>query len=199
MEYTIEGCPQWFFHTSDADVRCYFGSNRAGKTTAGTVEGPGFAATGLYPDWYPNFRRYNRPTRGRILAEEFKKSVGEVILPTLFDWIPPSLIIDKQKNSQGIYDKFFIRHVSGGVSVFDIVTYEQKSEVCEGWSGDWAWYDEPPPRPHRIATARGLIDYMGWEIFTLTPLKEAWIFDELWSPGNKRGQGEAETNKRYVK
>lgn len=186
FKYKVKGCPQYFFHISLADVRCFFGSNRSGKTTAGAADFL-FHQTGIYPEWYPKKRRYNRPTKGRILASDFKKAVGEVITQALEDWIPPETLAGRDKNPQGIYDKYYIKHVSGGVSKFDIITYEQDVSVAEGWSGDYAWYDEPPPRGHRIATARGLIDRKGWEIFTLTPLKEPWIFDDLWSQGNKIG------------
>jgi hypothetical protein len=186
QEYSIKGCPQYFFHTSDADVRAFFGSNRSGKTTAGVVE-IAFHLTGLYPEWYPIKRRYNRPTRGRVLANDFKKAVGEVITKSIDIWIPKHTIVSKDKNSQGIFDKYWVKHVSGDVSEFDIITYEQSQDVAEGWSGDFAWYDEPPPRGHRIATARGLMDFDGWEIFTLTPLKEAWLFDEIFSQGTLIG------------
>jgi len=186
QEYTIHGCPQYFFHTSRAGVRAFFGSNRSGKTTAGSVE-IAFHLTGLYPKWYPIYRRYNRAVKGRVLANDFKKAVGEVITEAINDWIPKSMVVDKDKNSQGIYDKYWIKHASGAVSSFDIITYEQDTGVAEGWSGDFAWYDEPPPRGHRIATARGLIDYEGWEIFTLTPLKEAWLFDEVFAQGTLVG------------
>ena len=186
MNYKVKGCPQYYFHISQADVRAFFGANRSGKTTAGAVEIL-FHATGMYPDWYPVERRYPRSVKGRILASDFKKAVGEVITESLNAWIPPETLLNRDKNPQGIYDKYFIRHKSGGISTFDIITYEQDVGVAEGWSGDFAWYDEPPPRPHRIATARGLIDRMGFEIFTLTPLKEAYLFDELWVPGNKIG------------
>jgi len=165
-------------------VRSFFGSNRSGKTTAGAVE-TAIHTTGVYPDWYPMERRYSHCVKGRILAQDFKKAIGEVITDALDTWIPKKSILDKQKNQQGIYDKYWIKHSSGGISTFDIVTYEQKSEVCEGWSGDFAWYDEPPPRSHRIATVRGLTDRFGFEIFTLTPLKEAYLFDEIYTPGTK--------------
>lgn len=181
--YEIGGCPQYFFHTSLADVRTFFGSNQSGKTTAGIVE-CGFHLTGLYPDWYPIERRYNYPIVGRVLANDFKKAVGEVITKAIDAWIPKSLIVDKSRSSQGIYDKYWVRHKSGGISSFDIITYEQDSSVAEGWVGKFAWYDEPPPHQHYIATSRGLMQQEGWSIFTLTPLKEPWLFDSLWSKGN---------------
>lgn len=187
INYTIHGCPQYFFHTSLADVRAFFGSNQSGKTTAGIVES-GFHLTGIYPAWYPTERRYNYPVKGRILANDFKKAVGEVITPAIKHWIPEYLIADKDKNSQGIYDKYWIKHLSGGTSSFDIITYEQDSMVAEGWTGHFCWYDEPPPHAHRIACTRGLMVYEGWEIFTLTPLREPWLFDEIFSQGTLLGQ-----------
>ena len=66
----------------------------------------------------------------------------------------------------------------------DILTYEMDSKQCEGWWGDFVWYDEPPPRTHRVATLRGLTDRLGWEIFTLTPLDQPWLFDEIWENSN---------------
>jgi hypothetical protein len=178
-EYDTQGCPQYSFHTSLCRTRAFFGGNRSGKTTAGTVE-VAFATTGYYPDWYPKERRYTRATKGRIFAKDFSKGVGEVITPAIEAWFPKGSIKDKSKNNQGIYTKYWVKHESGKYSVFDILTYEQDPDMAEGWSGDFGWFDEPPPREHRIATARGLVDYVGWELFTLTPLKEPWVFDEIY-------------------
>jgi hypothetical protein len=180
--YKIKGCPQYLFHISPGDVRLFLGANRAGKTTCAIVE-VAMVATGIIPPTlrqYPKQRRYTRPTKGRIVAADFKKAVGEVITQALDDWIPPKLIVDKERNNQGIFDKYFVRHTSGGISTFDILTHEQDVKVCEGWAGDWVLYDEPPPEAHRVALARGLIDRMGWEMFALTPLSEPWLYDQLY-------------------
>ncbi|KKK81056.1 hypothetical protein LCGC14_2817300, partial [marine sediment metagenome] len=66
-------------------------------------------------------------------------------------------------------------------SVFDILTYEQSTDQFEGWKGHIAWFDEPPPRDKYIATLRGLVDTRGRCWLTLTPLKEPWIYDELFA------------------
>jgi len=113
--------------------------------------------------------------------------VGEVITEAINKWLPKSLIVDKSRSSQGIYDKYWIKHKSGNISSFDIITYEQDSAVAEGWTGDWAWYDEPPPHQHYIATSRGLMVNEGWSIFTLTPLKEPWLFDSIFVAGELIG------------
>jgi len=156
----------------------------SGKTCCGAVE-TGFHMTGLYPDWYPKERRYTRPVKGRIFATDFTKGVGEVITPAIEEWWPEKNIKHSTKNNGGVTTKYWVNHVSGGVSTVDILSYEQNSKLCEGWNGDFVWYDEPPPRSHRIATLRGLTDRMGWEIFTLTPLDQPWLFDEIWESSNK--------------
>lgn len=177
--YDTTGCPQYAFHTSLAGTRAYFGGNRAGKTTAVIVE-IAFHTTGYYPDWYPKEKCYRRATRFRIFAEDFAKSVGEVITPKIDEWFPQGSIKDRQKNNQGVYVKYWIKHTSGKYSVFEVLSYEQDPGVAEGWAGDGVAYDEPPPREHRVATARGLVDFEGREMFALTPLKEPWLFDEVY-------------------
>ncbi len=177
-EYTLEGCPQFAFHTSLISDRADLGGNRSGKTTCGIVE-DAFHSTGYYPDWYPKERRLLKANVGRIFARDFRV-VGEVITKDINTWFPKDAIIDKDKNNAGVWTKYYIKHESGGISAFDIMTYEMEASQCESWSGHWAHYDEPPPRTHRVATARGLTDFRGREWFTLTPLAEPWIFDEIW-------------------
>jgi len=155
-----------------------FGANRSGKTTSGVIE-DAFHSTGLYPDWYPEDKKWTKHTRGRLFAKDFRV-VQEVITPEINRWFPKSVIKDKDRNNQGVYTKYYIKHKSGGISTFDIMTYEMDSDQCEGWYGHWVHWDEPPPRAHRAATVRGLTDYGGYEYFSLTPLKEPWIFDEVY-------------------
>jgi len=137
-------------------------------------------ATGYYPDWYPKEHRIKKSNKGRIFAETFKVA-DEVINGEIEKWFPKGTIKDRDRNNQGIWTKYYIKYTSGGTSTFDIMTYEQSEDQCESWSGNWVWYDEPPPRGHRVATLRGLTDHMGYEFFTLTPLKEPWLFDEIYS------------------
>jgi hypothetical protein len=175
--YTIHGCPQYEFHTTTTLSSALFGANRSGKTTGGVVQ-DAFDATGYYPEWFPDEMKWSKPTKGRIFAESFKV-VQEVIEPEIERWFPKDSIKDKDKNNQGIYTKYYVKHDSGGLSTIDLMTYEQDASICEGWYGHYVHYDEPPPRAHRAATFRGLTDYMGHERFTLTPLKEPWIYDEV--------------------
>ena len=78
-------------------------------------------------------------------------------------------------NHSGFPEKFLL---TNGCR-FDICTHEQEREVFEGWSGHWAWFDEPPPRYSYIGTRRGLVDHGGRFWMTMTPISEPWIYDEI--------------------
>jgi phage terminase large subunit-like protein len=170
------------FHLSNASVRSIFGANRTGKTTAGVVEFM-WHMTGNYPAWYPESLRMptDRPIKGRIFAKDFQKMVGLVIIPTITEWMDDTVegpfIAKKYRNPIGIP----VRWVFKNGNEFDILTYEMSTEQCEGWKGDIAWFDEPPPRDKFIATKRGLVDTNGRCWLTLTPLTQPWIYDELYA------------------
>lgn len=169
---------QKLFHCAGNTVRAVFGGNRSGKSEMGINE-VRMHSTGQYPSWYPEDKRWNEPTRGRIVIKDFKKH-GEVIENKLRQWFDPSTIIKIEK-SMGNLNKVFIRHISGGTSVFDVMTHEQDSLQFEGWNGHWVWFDEPMPREKYIACLRGLVDFKGRAWITATPLSEPWLFDEIMS------------------
>lgn len=167
---------------SEAETTAFFGANRSGKTTAGAVKAI-YHASGRYPEWW-TARRYTRPTTGRIFAQDYKKG-GGIIVKKLKEWLPrDSYYSPPKRGHMGVEVEWRIRHVSGGVSYFDIMTYESDPFSAEGWDGDWVWFDEPPPRAMYIAAVRGLVDNEGLCWFSLTPLKEPWLFDEIYSSKN---------------
>ncbi len=177
----VRGCPQFEFFSSHKDVKAFFGANRSGKTTAGIVE-MCCHLTGYYPDWWKG-RRWDRPVIGRIFASDFAKGV-RVVTKKLHEWMPQESIIEVLRNSHKADVEWFIKHKSGGTSYADIMSYEQETHLAEGWDGDVVLFDEPPPREIYIATARGLVDRDGMTLFTLTPLKEPWLFDEIYNSKN---------------
>ena len=170
------------FHTSKCSTRAIFGGNRSGKTTCGGMEFL-FHMTGQYPKWYPEETRFKGAIKGRIIAKDFQKGCGEVIIPFLEEWLDESLVAKKYRNPIGIPVKWTLKNGS----VFDILSHEQNTEQYEGWKGHIAWFDEPPPRDKYIATLRGLVDFRGRNWLTLTPLTQPWIYDEVYTnPDHKR-------------
>lgn len=173
--YYLPNPKQEKFHTAPQPIRGVFGANRSGKTTCGVVEFL-WHITGIYPKWYPAASRYNRAIKGRIVAADFQKGVGEVIIPAIDEWLDYSLLAEKKRNPMGIPIKWTLKNGS----VFDILTHEQTTNQFEGWKGDIVWFDEPPPRDKYIACLRGLVDTGGRAWLTLTPLTQPWIYDELY-------------------
>lgn len=139
--------------------------------------------TGVYPKWYPQEMRYpgDKLLKGRIIATDFIKGVGEVIIPAIEEWIDAEIdghfVKERKRNPIGVPIKYIFKNGNE----FDILTHEQKTEQFEGWKGDIAWFDEPPPRDKYVATKRGLVDTRGKCWLTLTPLKQEWIYDELYT------------------
>ncbi len=168
------------FHTSPANCRAIFGGNRSGKTCAGTLEFL-FHLTGMYPDWYPEENRMPQPLKGRIICKDFQKGAGEVIVPSLNEWLDDSLIKKMYRNPIGIPVKYTLKNGS----VFEILTHIQNTEQYEGWKGHIAWFDEPPPRDKYVATLRGLVDYKGKHWLTLTPLTQPWIYDDIYTKASR--------------
>jgi hypothetical protein len=166
---------QRLFHLSDKKIRLFLAGNRAGKSTAG-IEEDLFHATGQYPDWYPETGKMTPPTRGRIICTDFANGMGSVIMPKIAELLPSDRIKRVNKSPQGI----IVKYILNNGSIIDILTHEQDTALFEGWSGNFCHFDEPPPRDKYIACQRGLVDFNGRCWFTLTPLSEAWIYDELY-------------------
>jgi len=133
--------------------------------------------TGVYPEWYPEDMKLKGRVKGRIGAQDFQKGVGEVILVFFEEWLDNSLVAKKYRNPMGIPVKWEMKNGN----VFDILTYEQATEQWEGWKGHIFWGDEPPPRDKYVATLRGLVDEGGRCWLTLTPLKQPWIYDDIYT------------------
>jgi hypothetical protein len=135
----------------------------------------------------------HRKTPFKLLIVEDDWDVADEILLTgtaekpakLRKFIPPNALvggsIDKQeKNGMGYICK--INFINGSQIVIDTEkSFVNDRGSYEGKSYDGCHYDEPKCRELRVAVKRGLSDSNGLEIFTLTPLAEPWMHDELYS------------------
>jgi phage terminase large subunit-like protein len=172
------------FHRSPARIRILLGGNRGGKTTAGGCEAIAHSL-GFRP-WLeesdPFYRVLNAegdpiavPNVGTVLGESYKVSIERAIWPTLSEWLPPGLISKIGRSQQGAVDKIVY---SNGSSV-NFMTYNQNPKEFEAFKAHWSWYDEPPPHPIFVANERSLVDYSGRSWFTLTPVRQPWIWEDL--------------------
>jgi phage terminase large subunit-like protein len=160
--------------------------NRGGKSELGAEEAVA-SALGVRP-WLPEGHEdyyvknslgheIQVPNKGLIAGESFNTSVRKTLVPKVLGLLPPDMVKSKRKNQSGVYE--FIELTNG--STISFMAYNQDPAVYEGTDWHWAWFDEPAPYPLYEATLRGLVDHAGRMWFTLTPLAEPWIHQELTS------------------
>jgi hypothetical protein len=105
----------------------------------------------------------------------------EKIWPTLKMLIPSTCRYTAKKNPQGQVQKItFITDPEGNKCESEIYirSYDQDADTFEGIDADWIHWDEPPPKKILQAAERGKIVTNAPSWFTMTPLKEAYIYDE---------------------
>lgn len=137
-----------------------------------------------------------KPPVKLLIIEDDWDVVDEILItgtpekPAKIRWlVPPEALvggsIDRQeKNGMGYVCR--IRFINGSTITLDTEkSYFNDRGSFEGKSFDVAHYDEPKSRELRVAVKRGLVDTNGMEIFSLTPLAEPWMYDELYARAGK--------------
>ncbi len=158
------------------------GSNQIGKTLLGTNLAGTFSMGCIRP-WnkqplYPSeFARLNNGKKviGRILCNDWEKAARDTIVPKLKEWLSEGTY-ETKKNNVGVEHEFTFPKTG---SKFTILTYKEDTKSHEGWTGDWVWCDEPPPRDKYVANRRGLVARNGLIFISMTALDEPWILDEI--------------------
>jgi len=129
----------------------------------------------------PSSLKIKPPVRLRISGEDWFKHFGETILPEMRKWLPKG-DYEYKRNSMG-FDYKWIHRKTG--STIELITYKQDAEAAESWFGH-AWIpDEPPPQSMFEGMSRGIFLNKGKVYMPTTPLKEAWILDELVLSGRR--------------
>ncbi len=163
------------FHNSNHTIRIVITGNRWGKTTASAVDAIKICL-GIHPAI-----KIPLPVRGKMYAESFGL-IDEVLRIKFETWLPRQFLSRKKPF---VYNQLGnltgINFANGSIIRFG--TYDQRDKKAEGSDWDFVAFDEPPPRPLYVANLRGLIDRGGHLWITATPLSEAWMYDDLWEPG----------------
>lgn len=175
------------FFRSTAPTRALFTSNRWGKTTVGTVEAISHSL-GFRPFFSeddPDRKvSVKIPNKGIVYSTDWDK-VDEVMTCNhgatkgkFFTFLPSGSVAKVLKNHRGVIDRIFL--TNGSSIRFDTYeSYLDNPQSAESADYDWAMYDEPPPKGLWAAIRRGLLDRSGREWFTLTPLLQAWLYDDI--------------------
>lgn len=158
-------------------VFTFTGGNRSGKTTIGVILAfSTMFGKYLWDDEPVPGLDLRKPRKVRYVGQGWETHIKAVIEPALAEWWPVNRPKETRKNNQGV-DYVWKDLLTG--STLEIMSNSQDSSVFEGWQGDLIVYDEPPSRDVRVASARGLIDRRGRELFCATLLKEAWVHREV--------------------
>lgn len=161
--------------------RMLMAANRVGKTMSAGSE-IAFHLTGEYPEWWTG-RKFLAPTlvwtgsptnetSRDIVQAELLGGLGEKMGTGL---VPRARLVGQPKTRQAgvkdVIDTFAVRHVSGGLSMCNLKTYEQGWQKWQGTAPHVVWLDEEPDdymiyseAQTRILTSRGII------LVTFTPL-----------------------------
>lgn len=197
--------PQWGFLHSPAHTKLAVGTNRSGKSTTGIVDDVADAlgfrpwelpeelvAKGLEYIWanlhlVPNAAktRIRIPARILIVAEDWDKADEIFVRGTperaglLTRYIPEDALEGTRQHHSGVPCEFRFKNGSS-ICIETEKSFINNPKSAEGGQYDKIHYDEPKKRALRDAYARGLADTHGFESFTLTPLAEPWIKNEIY-------------------
>ncbi len=150
------------------------GANRIGKTVLGSCF-VGSLCLGIQP-WNSEPTIFGKiPIRARIIAVDWEHHAREVIVPALKEWLPAGTY-ETRKNNVGVETYWDFPDTK---STIELMTHSQETRIHEGWKGHVVWSDEPLPKDKYTANKRGLIDYSGIFVMTMTALYEPWILDEV--------------------
>jgi len=140
----------------------------------------GMHLTGEYPPWWQGLR-FSKPTLVWAAGQNGVATRDNVQRMLLGDvgqigtgWIPKRCIVREMsamdKNTSGLFDYVYVRHVTGGLSMLRFRNYEQKREAWQGPSVNLVWFDEEPPEDLYEEGLARTIATDGSTMMTFTPL-----------------------------
>ena len=138
--------------------------------------------------WYRKSSLGIKPPVNIILTgEDWKLHIGRTLVPELKKWAPEGWY-KTRKNEQGVEYLWEFCDKNGkwdNPSIVTIMSYSQDDALFESFRAQGAIFDEPPPRSKYKALSRGLLLDNGKTLLSLTPIKEAWILDDIVLSGRK--------------
>jgi phage terminase large subunit-like protein len=155
-----------------AQERFFLAANRLGKTRTASCE-ISQHMTGLYVDWWNGYV-YTHPVMGCVCGVSYE--IIRDLERRYFDggdeppWISPDLVIYRNR-TQHLYK---VRHISGGTSILQFKTFEQKREKFQATKFHFIHFDEEPPfeiySEGVTRTAATSPDHYGMTMITATPM-----------------------------
>jgi len=162
------------FLSSVHPKRQYIGGNRSGKTVGGVLEGLWYAS-GEHPLKQIPWRQ---PTRGRVVAVDFKQGVQKILHPIYKSWCPNHWL--RGGNWDDAYNNDLNTLYFANGSEIEFMSYEQDLQKFAGVSRHWIHFDEEPPKAIFTENMMRLIDTDGHYWITMTPVDGmTWTYDDI--------------------
>ena len=161
------------------------GGNKLGKTTAGAVIMIS-CMIGYWPWDVEKKPIQDRLAKLRWVGQDWESHVKTVVVPALKFWWPKNRLVTVRKNNNGV-EYFWTHKTKLGDATLELMSNKQDVDIYEGWDGTGVGYDEPPKRAIWVACSRGLAVTNGWDFFSATLLKEAWVNREVIKAKNEDG------------
>lgn len=173
--------PQYEFLAALTRIVAAFAGNRFGKTTALLIRALiECVDEECLPEHLRRFKRWNADTapRGtfvRIVVPSTNKIEGQV-KEELRRWCPPGQLVGGSLDKAWRGAPAYTLRFSNG-SLMEFMSYEMDLNKFGGVPRHVVGYDEPPPWQIRQECQFRTIDYGGYELFAMTPLKSnvGWI------------------------
>ena len=164
-------------------TRIFEAGNQSGKTVIGVAEdiahAMGFRVWLKKDD--PDFRiRIKVPNSGLVGCEVAGQNLIQRLEPLFNELIPAHCEAEPTRYSDGSLKSIYLRYDYFGNkcgSTIHFRSYVQSADSFEGVLSDWLHWDEPPPQAILNAALRGGMATNAPRWFTMTPLKEPYIYD----------------------
>lgn len=171
--------------------RLFLAANRVGKTI-----GAGYELTchltGRHPAWWQG-RRFDGPieawcagdtsmTTRDIMQVALMGPIANIDSRTWDGLIPRHLVHDVSRRSgvQDALETVWVRHKSGGLSILNFKSYDQKRQAFQGTAKHIVWLDEEPPDDIHAESLMRLMTTNGLLLVTMTPLQGLTPFINTW-------------------
>jgi phage terminase large subunit-like protein len=174
------------------------GGNRSGKTTVGIADDLIQACdeSFLPPHLLP-YKKWEPPFICRIGMQDFDFYGETVIYPKVRELVPRDQLVGGSWENAFSKDLRILRFTNG--SIFQFMSYQQDVERFGGAAYHRVHFDEEPPEYLLSEIRRGLIDYGGDELWTMTPLLGlSHSYDELTDDGEPKNNDRTSKSSRSV-
>jgi phage terminase large subunit-like protein len=176
------------FHSSQDQIKAFFGGNQAGKTTAGVVDDLiQCCDEDALPERLRQYKRWQPPFKMRVVTPDLMGTM-QLFQEKMREWIPV------QQLKGGSWDAAYKKqdrklHFENG-SQIEFLSGDQDRDKHGGASLHRVHYDEEPPQHIRNECKIRLVRYRGDEVFTMTPSlpgTEGWTEDAIWERRTEPG------------